>query len=274
MNSFPAKNSCEDNRTKLSGTTAQTPSPAPLLPTGPEPVAPGTSTAVAPAAAAPLTPPPAPDPFLKIKIESLKRKQRADSFCHSVTPDQAYQIAAWMEEIDNLSEVHRRVSAPLPEGLGLKVNFSTLRRLRSAWRAEALTELSDSMFDVITDMEEGQTDFNHSARIQSAMSHLLHQKAFELAQTHPGSEVLKDVLTSIQKLSALEHKRQKIALEYEKIKRLAQPSLSPSQNTTRHHRVDLNIISSPSQPPAPLPNTRQSIEILAPLPEAVLEPNA
>jgi hypothetical protein len=224
---------------------------------------------------------PAPDPFLKIKIESIKRKQRAHAWSNSLTPDQAYQIAAWMEEIDNLSEVFRRVTAPPPDGLGLKVNFSTLRRLRSAWRAEALTDLSDAMFDVITDMEDAQTDFNHSARIQSAMSHLLHQKAFELAQTHPGSEVLKDVLTSIQKLSVLEHKRQKFALEHEKIKRLAQyaQSRSQNQNTTRHHRVDLNIISTPSHsaqpsPPPALPNTRQTVEILAPLPEAVLVPDA
>jgi hypothetical protein len=250
---------------------AESPIPASsAVPVNPGSAASGTSAAVA--ASAPITPPSPPDPFLKIKIESLKRKQRADSFCHSITNEQGYQIAAWMEEIDNLSEVYRRVTAPPPDGLGLKVNFSTLRRLRSAWRAESLADLSDSMFDVITDMEEAQTDFNHSARIQSAMSHLLHQKAFELAQTHPGSEVLKDVLTSIQKLSALEHKRQKIALEYEKIKRLAQPT---PQNTTRHHRVDLNIISTPSQPAQPspppaLPNTRQPVEILAPLPEVVV----
>ena len=222
----------------------------------------------------------APDPFLKIKVESLKRKQRANAWCNSLTPDHAYQIAGWMEEIDNLSEVHRRITAPPPDGLGLKVNFSTLRRLRSAWRAEALTDLSDSMFDVITDMEEARTDFDQSARIQTAINHMLLRKAFELAQTHPGSEVLKDVLTSIDKLSALEYRRQKITLEHEKIKRLTQPT---PQTTTRHHRVDLNIISTPyaggtgappvakSASPEQIPNPRQPVEILAPLPEAVIE---
>jgi hypothetical protein len=274
MNKKTAQINCAVNVTSFSGQhTAEPPPVYPVLTATsatPNPALP-TITSAETAVARTVDSAAAPDPFLKIKIDSLKRKQRADAWVNSLTREQCYQIASWMEEMDNLSEVFRRITSPAPEGLGLKVNFSTLRRLRSAWRAEALTDLSDAMFDVITDMEDAQTDFNHSARIQSAMSHLLHQKAFELAQTHPGSEVLKDVLTSIDKLSALKYRRQKIALEYEKIKRLAQPT---PQNTTRHHRVDLNIISTPSQPAQPspppaLPNTRQPVEILAPLPEVV-----
>jgi hypothetical protein len=270
VTSFPGQHTAEPQSAYVPIATSATPDPALPAITSEQTAVARTTDSAAP-----------PDPFLKIKVESLKRKQRANAWCHSLTPDHAYQIAAWMEEIDNLSEVHRRITAPPPDGLGLKVNFSTLRRLRSAWRAEALAELSDSMFDVITDMEEAQTDFNQSARIQTAINHMLLRKAFELAQTHPGSDVLKDVLTSIDKLSALEYRRQKITLEHEKVKRLTQPSAP--QTTTRHHRVDLNIISTPyaggpgtppvakGASPEEIPNARQPVEILAPLPEAVIE---
>src|SRR5688572_976000 len=46
--------------------------------------APATSSAVTPAAGSPQPS----DPFLKLKIDSLKEKQRADSFFNSLPPEQ------------------------------------------------------------------------------------------------------------------------------------------------------------------------------------------
>ena len=187
-------------------------------------------------------PAPSADPFLKSKIAALQRKQRCDTFLSSLTDDQSLQLMDWMYTLENLSDVHRRVTAPPPEGFGVKVHLTTLRRLRDQFRAEDIARSAESMIDVITDLEK-ETDLNQSARVQTVINHLLHEKAFELSRTHPGSVVLKDVLTSIQKLSELDYKRQKLQLERE---RLLRHNTSPAP--TQHHRVDLNIVPSNRNP--------------------------
>src|SRR5688572_6327340 len=55
------------------------------------------------------------DPILESKLESLKRKQRADAFLNTINADQTIQIMYWVEELESLAEVHRRVHAPPPD---------------------------------------------------------------------------------------------------------------------------------------------------------------
>lgn len=222
-----------------------------------------------------LTPSPE-ERFLKFKIDSLKRKQRGDAFFNSLNDEQSIQLIRWLTEIEKLTDVHDRVQAPPPEGLGLIVNFSTLQRLRVAWRAEDLATFTDQpMFDMITDLEE-QSDLHQSARIQSAISHFLHQEAFELARRNPHSPLLKDLLQNIQKLNDMENRRQRIALDRTRQKDHAHPS--QDQTITRHHRVDLNIISTPAPssralPVVPLTDAQPPVEMIAPIPQSIIIPD-
>ena len=199
---------------------------------------PAPSSAVVPAPGSP----PSSDPFLKLKIESLKEKQRSDSFFNSLPPEQQLKVMNWIDSIDNLVDVWSRVTKPAPEGLGLKVNLQTLRRLRDAWRAQDLTELATSSLDVVIDLEE-QTGFTHAARFQTAMNQMLSERAFDLMRTQPRSELLPELIGNIQKLTELELKRQKLQLQREKL--LVKPT-SPAPNSTehpvQHHRVGLNIV--------------------------------
>lgn len=184
------------------------------------------------------------DAITDSRIESLARRQRADSFLRSLTQEQARRLYRWIFEFKDIGEVHSRVTALPPEGLGLDVSTITLRRLRSYWQAAAEASFSRDMLDFITDMEL-ESPLAQPARIQNAICHLLQGKAFDLARTVPGSPVMKDLLSGIEKLSNLDLKRQKILLERERLLRARTADPAPTQ----HHRVDLNFVP-PKRDPA------------------------
>lgn len=185
------------------------------------------------------------DPVTAWRIESLKRRQRADSFFNSLSDDESNKLIAWLNDIDCLFDIRTRIVAPPPEGLGRNVSLSSLRRLRANLRAVCVINRTEEMLDNISDLEAA-SDVTQTSRVQNAIRHLLHQKAYELAMTHPGSEILKDVLASIEKLTTLELKRQKLQLERERLLRCTNTAATPMP--TQHHRVDLNIVQ-PNQAP-------------------------
>lgn len=177
-------------------------------------------------------------------VESIKRKQRADSFYHNLKTEQQDQLLKWLEEEEDLGTICMRITAPPPEGFGIKVHITSLRRFRSSWKALDHIVKNEEVLDCLHDMETN-SDFSQRNRIQEGISQMLHEKVFELAQTHPGSDIVTRLLTGIEKLSALDYKRQKLLLEREKL-------LHNARNlpgSPRHHRVDLNIVR-PDQPPA------------------------
>src|SRR5688500_12243292 len=66
------------------------------------------------------------DRFVQIKIDSLREKQRADSFFNSLPPEQRNKLAEWIIADDkNVIELWRRVTKPVPEGLGIQVSLKT-----------------------------------------------------------------------------------------------------------------------------------------------------
>lgn len=178
-------------------------------------------------------------------LQALERKQRAGSFYRSLTPEQQDQLLRWFGEDLSLTAIQEKLSAPPPEGFGLKVHPTSLRRFRITWKAIEQSLRTEEILDMVQEMEE-HSDFSQQRRLQEAISQMLHEKAFQLAQTHPGSEVLGEVLSSITKLAALDHKREKLLLDRQKLLR------SPVE-TPKHHRVDLNIVPPTrpaNQPPA------------------------
>jgi hypothetical protein len=238
-------------------------------------------------APATISAPPAPsnDPLAIIqrdRAESLKRKQRTDSFLHRLDEAQLNKVLSWLDEEEDIGVVYHHITAPAPEGLGLEVGLSTVRRLRAQVTATHANYRATEILDTIIDMEAASdptqsTAAAQSERIQSAIFQLLHQKAFELVRTEPGSIELRDILNTIEKLSALDLKRQKIALDREKMLRHHQrASASP---LPRRHHVELKVV--PASEPAQTHNSHAShishsshtspqLQIIAPLPEVVL----
>src|SRR5687768_1628387 len=238
----------------------------PALPTADPAYAISTTTAPSP-----LT------PAERSRIESLKRKQRSDSFMQKLSHEQIAKIIEWFQDEEDIGTVHHNITAPAPEGLGLDVSITSVRRLRAHVTATLANTRTTEILDTIIDMEADAdlAQSTQSERIQSAINRLLHQKAFELARTAPGAPELLELIAAIERLSALDLKRQKIALDREKMLRRDQRASQPP--FTQEHKVELKILpASPAIEPA-VPShyshqsaQRQPIEIIAPLPEVIL----
>lgn len=175
---------------------------------------------------------------LAFDLESVQRKLRADSFFHQLTLEQRQRLLKWFGENDSLWTIHKKIAASPPEGFGLDVHVNSLQRLRAWLRAQIAAGHHREALDTIHDLEKG-TDFSQTTRIQQAINQLLHQRAFELARNDPDSREIRAVLASIEKLSALELKRQKLLLDHQR-------NTSPGLTST-HHRVELSI--APAQTP-------------------------
>jgi hypothetical protein len=102
---------------------------------------------------------------------------------------------------------------------------------------------NEEVTETLHDMEQ-ECDFSRQSRLQTAISQMLHEQAFELARIDPESENIPRLLTCLEKLSALDYKRKKLQFEHRKMLQASQPELRPS---IKHHRVDLNIVR-PEQP--------------------------
>ena len=196
------------------------------------------------------------------RIESLKRKQRSDSFLNRLTRDQLTKVLEWFDDDHDIVEVHHHITSPEPEGLGLQVDLSTLRRCRAYITATQSNCRATEILDTLLDMESAG-DQSQSDRILSAINQLLHQKAFELARTAPGSDELRDLLATIERLSALDLKRQALALDREKM--LQRAHLASNPPLPRQHQVQLTITPTPapSQPTAlPVHNSHSAHEAI------------
>ena len=209
------------------------------------------------------------------RIESLKRKQRSDSFLHTLTDEQIAKVLGWFQDEEDIAIVHHYITAAPPEGLGLEISTTSVRRLRAHITATQANHRATEILDTIIDMEADAdlAESTRSERIQSAINQLLHQKAFELARTAPGAPELFEILAVIERLSALDLKRQKIALDRENMLRRNQRASRPP--FMREHKVELKIVPATHSTTQPALSThegtaRQPVEIIAPLPEVVL----
>ena len=167
------------------------------------------------------------------RIESLKRKQRSDSFMQKLTHEQIAKIIEWFHDEEDIGTVHQNITSPAPEGLGLDVSIASVRRVRAHVTATLSNTRTTEILDTLLDMEAAGdlAQSTQSDRIQSAINRLLHQKAFELARTAPGAPEFCELLAAIERLSALDLKRQKIALDREKLLRRDQRASSFSLPT-------------------------------------------
>lgn len=170
------------------------------------------------------------------EAEMLNRMMRADSFYKALTHEQRIQLLEWIEKDEDIATIYERVNAPPPHGFGVRVHATSLRRFRTGLRAGDRIARNQEMVDTIFEMES-KADLTQFDRFQMAISHMLHEHAFDLARTYPGDETVTRLISGIQKLAAIDLQRQKLALEREKLR----------TQSARYHRVDLNIVP-PAQP--------------------------
>jgi len=163
------------------------------------------------------SPPPQPvDPATEWRVDFMKRKQRATAFFNQLTLDQQRALCDWFQKL-SVPEIQKRIVAPVPEGWGLQIGETVLRRTRALFYAATANAATEEMLDTLTDMVP-MTDLTNLAGVQRAVAAYLHKEAIHIVQRDPKSESLKSLLANIQKLSALEFKREQLEFQREKLR--------------------------------------------------------
>jgi|SRR5688572_10803744 len=165
----------------------------------------------------PAAPPPQPvDPATQWRIDFIKRKQRASAFFSQLTPEQQVTLCEWFSKL-SVPEIRKRIAAPAPEGWALQISETVLRRTRALFFSGASNAATEEMLDTLNDMQPF-TDLTNLYGVRHGLAHSLHLEAMHLVQRDPKSKDLKTVLANIQRLAALEFKRQQLELQREKLR--------------------------------------------------------
>src|SRR6185295_2222003 len=133
------------------------------------------------------------------------------------TDAQMSQLITWLEQ-HKVADVIRLAAAPPPIGFGILIHDTSLRRLKRKFRAGEITDRVQEMIDITSDID-AVTDSQDFETAQRGILAMLHQKAFELAKLPAANKELEGVMSTIVKLTSLEHKRQQLALQREKLLR-------------------------------------------------------
>ncbi|HEX7858878.1 MAG TPA: hypothetical protein VF773_00985 [Verrucomicrobiae bacterium] len=168
-----------------------------------------------PPAPAPTPPQPA-DPATQWRIDFMKRKQRAAAFFNQLTPEQQITLCEWFKKL-SVPEIQKRIAAPAPKGWAVQISQTVLRRTRALFFAGANNAATEDMLDTLKDMEPF-TGLTNLHGVRQGLAHSLHLEAMQLIQRDPKSKDLQTVLANIQRLAALEFKRQQLELQREKLK--------------------------------------------------------
>jgi hypothetical protein len=234
-------------------TTSQRNENSHILPSAAE--APQTPSACVPATVAisrpldpePETPIPSRVPNLPQSI--LRRKFRALSFAARLTDVQRMMLSTWLCNEDySIEDIRKKVAAPSPDGFGMDVQPTTLRRLRkfsdntrvTGWISDAM----DTACDILEDEDAGE-----NAPIHQALTAMLYSRALQAAQKQDLPETIDKLVTTIAKM--------------EKLKRPAQCEKQSRPATTRH-RVELSIVPanpSPQTPPKVIDLTSTALPV-------------
>jgi hypothetical protein len=162
-------------------------------------------------------PPPQPiDPATQWRIDLIKRKQRATAFFSQLAPEQQVTLCEWFSQL-SVPEIRKRIAAPAPEGWALQISETVLRRTRALFFSGASNAATEEMLDTLNDMLPF-TDLTNLNGVRQGLAHTLHLEAMHIVQRDPKSKDLKTVLANIQRLAALEFKRQQLELQREKLR--------------------------------------------------------
>jgi hypothetical protein len=168
-----------------------------------------------------------------------ERRFRANSFASRLTPAQMRTLHEWFNSL-SIPQVQERVAAPPPDGFGINVQETTLRRLKKALLADAPYWLADSL-DTAVDLLASE-ESAAIAPLRETLSVMLYSRAIACCENQADIPTIDRLLAAITKIEKLKSPPAPRA-----ISRAVPPE-------PRRHQVELSIV-----PPA----QRQRAEIIS-----------
>jgi len=130
------------------------------------------------------------------------RKFRALSFGSKLNPVQLSTLAVWLSK-DSIERVRQKVAAPPPQGFGMQVCGTTLRRIKKLVDNSVCTTtwVSDAM-DTACDLLDAE-DAAEVTPLREALGLLLYSRAVRFAEEQAPVEQIDKLLSAITKLEKL-----------------------------------------------------------------------
>jgi hypothetical protein len=178
------------------------------------------------------------------------RKFRACSFMWKLNDMQRSVLSAWLCHEDySIEDIRKKVAASPPNGFGMAVQSTTLRRLRQlAENVDAIIWVSDAM-DTACDLLD-EEEASETAPLRQALTALLYSRALHAAQKQAMPEIIDKLVTTIERLERLATRGEKRDRAFRPIS----PRRTPSPLDTAS-----NFPSSPLLlPRRPLPKSSRS----------------
>jgi hypothetical protein len=166
---------------------------------------------------------------------ALDRKFRATSFAAKLTEQQRATLTLWLiDEKLTIDSIRKKVAAPPPEGFGLEVQPTTLRRLRALVRNSAYSGWFSESMDTACDLFDNP-DTAQAAPLREALTLMLYSGAIAAAKKQAEPSTIDKLVTTINRLER-RHLR----------------SHEPRAPLTTRHHVELSVVPANGSPePAP-----------------------
>jgi hypothetical protein len=178
-----------------------------------------------------------------LPTSALDRQFRAASFASKLNEAQRSTLSLWLGNADlSIDSIRKKIAAPPPEGFGLEVQPTTLRRLRALVKnCEVTGWFSDSMdtaCDLLADPDTAEV-----APLREALRLMLYSRAIYAAKNQADPSAIDKLVTTINKL---EKPKTGSRLGPPSVDSLVAPERSNAPLTTRHH-VELTVRTAPAE---------------------------
>ncbi|MGZ8939921.1 MAG: hypothetical protein ACXW32_11980 [Limisphaerales bacterium] len=163
------------------------------------------------------------------------RRFRVNSFVSQLSEDQRVLVFNWLQDRDlSALEVRDRIAAPAPKGFGIKVNLTTLYRLRNLVKNVELNDRIAEMMDATCDILDADTSIDPTP-VREAISLLLHSDLLVQCRKQADTRHIERLVNSITRMEKLK------LLSRRNPRQESEPITVESITPITRHKVGLSI---------------------------------
>ena len=167
--------------------------------------------------------------------ELRNRKFRAGSFVAQLTDEQRVLVFNWLQDgVTTVSEIRNQIAEPPPKGFGIKVNLTTLHRLRNLLGNMELNHRIAEMMDATYDILDADTSID-PAPVREAISLLLHDDLLVQIRKNADTRHIERLVNSITRMEKLKH------LARRNPRHPSEPITAECLAPVTRHKVELSI---------------------------------
>jgi hypothetical protein len=152
-----------------------------------------------------------PSPHPPIPQAVRDRRFRAHSFAANLTAAQRLTLVRWLGDPGlSLADIQHKIAAPAPDGFGVRVHHSAVRRLRSMLENKDLEHWLDEAMDLACDLLEP----SHAAEIaplRESLIYILYSQAIQKSRELFLPREMSHLAAAIDRLEKMKDRAHRLA---------------------------------------------------------------